>query len=110
LEADRKILKGMQEDLAELHQCANRAQEAIERGEFEEAERLATKIRERWPDLIHGPRTLANLRSAQGRWADAADAYALAIGVIEGDREGFDDRALQEMKRGLEEARSKSRW
>ncbi len=108
LKVEREILDEMEADLQQLNDWSHEAREAIKQERYEDAERLSRKIQDRFPDLIEGPSVLAQVRMAQGRWADAADAYAYAINFIEGDPNSFDPEVLQEMRRGLEAARSKA--
>jgi cytochrome c-type biogenesis protein CcmH/NrfG len=98
----------MEGDLHQLSQWSREARKAIETGHYEDAARLSRKIDERFPKLIEGPRILAQLSMAQGRWAEAADAYAYAIAIIEGERDSFDPSVLEEMQRGLADARSRT--
>lgn len=108
LERHEAILTDMQGDLHQLSQWSREAQKAIDTSQYEEAARLARKIKEGFPKLIEGPRILGQLCMAQGHWAEAADAYAYAISIIEGERDSFDPSVLEEMQRGLTEARSKT--
>lgn len=107
LGSEDKILDDMQGDLQQLSQWSREARSAIDSGQYEKAARLSRTIGERFPNLIEGPRILAQLHMAQGRWAEAARAYGYAISIIEEDRDSFDVSVLEDMQRGLAEARSK---
>jgi tetratricopeptide (TPR) repeat protein len=65
-----------------LDQLSNAALDAIEAGRWEEAERLCERLLKEHPDQIDGLDRLGSLREAQGRFQDAADAYARGLELM----------------------------
>ena len=97
----------MEAELGYLDELMHEAEHAIEDGHFERAEDIHREIRHHSPLTIHSAYLLGKLRTAQGRWAQAASAYEEAMKIIQADRGNFDDEAVREIEQGLEAARSR---
>lgn len=78
-----------------LDRLSNRANEAIQRGHFKEAERLCQELLKEYPDVVDGHERFAQLCEAQGRYQEAANHYAQVLGMIHKQPDGFDREAIE---------------
>jgi tetratricopeptide (TPR) repeat protein len=92
-------------EIKRLDHLSNAANSAIRAGRHEKAERFCEKIQKQYPEMIDGPHRLAELRSSQGRWKEAADACDQALGIIARDLEGFDRHGIDYFRGLRDQAR-----
>lgn len=98
----------MQDDLERLDGWSNGAIDAIQAGRHEEAERLCEELLKHYPDQIDGHERMARLREAQGRWAEAVEAYNRALLHTERYPDGFDQEAIDDYRERRDLARKKA--
>jgi len=100
-------MAGVPPDLLQLDDWMHEGEHAVEDGRLERAEELSRKVREGFPDLIHGHYLLGKIRGAQGRWSEAAAAFEEALRVIDANRQSYRDAVRNEIQSFLDEARAK---
>lgn len=79
----------------ELDALSNSVLDAIEAGEYDEAEKLCEKLLREYPEMLDGHDRLATLREAQGRFQEAAEHYSKALEVIREHPEGTDEETVE---------------
>lgn len=93
----------------ELDALSNRALDAIEALNYDEAERLCQQLLREYPDVFDGHDRMGELREIQGRFREAADHYSKMLEMIKRNPAGTDkdtlnyctekrDRALAKVK------------
>ena len=78
-----------------IDRLSNRALDALQAKQFQEAARLCRQLLHRYPDAYDGHARLAQLRHAQGRFQEAANHYDMVLDMIRHDPDGADPETLQ---------------
>jgi tetratricopeptide (TPR) repeat protein len=92
LRATQAVLSWADED--DLDELSNRANDLIRAGRLAEAEDACRLLAQRYPDQIDQYDRLAQLREAQGQYAEAATLYRKAASWAR-TSEGFEDAAVE---------------
>jgi predicted Zn-dependent protease len=79
--------------LEELEELSNRAVDLIEGGQLDEAERVCSELRRKFPDQIDGFERTAAVDEARGRVDQAITNYRRCLDMIDRDPDGFDDES-----------------
>lgn len=77
----------------DIDDLSNRVLNLIEAGKLESAEIACRELRERYPDMIDGLERTAQLREAQGRFAEAAESFHAAADFAS-THAGFDKEGI----------------
>jgi tetratricopeptide (TPR) repeat protein len=77
-----------------LDKLSNRALDAIEARQYVEAAKLCQRLLRRYPEALDGHERLAQLREAQGRFAEAVAHYDQMLAMIRQHAEGTDAETL----------------
>jgi len=107
-EETASLPREIREDIERLERWSNGVLDAIEAGRHAEAEELCRKLAEHYPEMIDSHERLAALRSAQGRWREAAEAYDRAIEVIARSPGDYDRGLVADFCRSRDEAWTKA--
>jgi tetratricopeptide (TPR) repeat protein len=83
---------------------SNRALDAIEAGNYALAEKLCRRLLRNYPTLFDGHDRLGLLRSAQGRFAHAAEHFSIVLSMMKKDPFGVDHETIKEFTRLRDEA------
>jgi tetratricopeptide (TPR) repeat protein len=83
------------DDLDELLEISNRANDLVHVGRLDDAERLCHELERRWPDDISWRYRFAELHEARGDTSLAAQHYRLAAEFAR-THDGFDDDAVND--------------
>lgn len=94
--------------LKQLEDWSNGVLDEIEAGRFAEAERLCEKLLQVYPDQVDGHDRLGKVREAQGRWAEAVEAYDRALAHIERHPDGFDEESIAYQREKRDRARQRA--
>ncbi len=78
-----------------LDKLSNRAADAIEAGNYNQAEQLCKKLLRLHRKAFDGHDRMAMLREAQGRFQEAATHYSKLLEMIEKDPTGTDQETVQ---------------
>ena len=81
---------GFDRELAELEALSNGALDLIERGRFDDAERVCLELKRRFPEQIDWIDRFAQLHLARGQVGRAIECYRECLAHIERDPDGFD--------------------
>ncbi len=92
----------------DLDQVSNAAVDAINAKRFEEAEQLCGRLLKEYPEVPDGHDRLGMLREAQGRFAEAADAYAAALKIMKAQPDCFDPQLVELFEQRRQEAAAKT--
>jgi tetratricopeptide (TPR) repeat protein len=107
-EETSSLPREIRDDIERLERWSNGVLDAIEARRYAEAEDLCRRLAEHYPELIDSHERLAALRSAQGRWREAADAYDQAIEVIARSPNDYDRGLVADFCRSRDEAWTKA--
>jgi len=104
-------MRQVAEEAQRLDELSNGALDAIEAKRYEEAQRLCEELLREYPQMVDGHDRLGMLREAQGRFPEAANEYAKALAIIEGEpaRHGPEMARLFRERRDEALARAKQR-
>jgi len=78
-----------------LDKLSNRALDAVEAGNFKEAERLCKKLLRVYRKAPDGHERMAMLRMAEGRFQEAAHHYGKLLEMIQKNPQHFDPETVQ---------------
>jgi len=78
-----------------LDKLSNRALDAIEAGQYQQAEVLCRKLLRKYRQAFDGHQRMAMLRAAQGRFEEAARHYEKLLEMIQKDPGGTDAETVQ---------------
>jgi tetratricopeptide (TPR) repeat protein len=92
----------------DIDQLSNRALDAIEAKQYEEAEQLCEQLLRYFPTLIDGHDRFAMLREAQGRFREAADHYRRALELVAKAPADYAPELVTLFQQRLEQALTKS--
>ena len=94
------------EEATRLDEWSNAARDHLDAGRLIEADALSARLIAEYADQIDGYEIRGRVRQAQGRWAEAAEAYHRALEVALAQGEGaFDPLILDELRAQAEQAR-----
>jgi len=79
----------------DLDDLSNSVADAIEAGQYDQAEKLCQKLLREYPDVFDGHQRLAMLREAQGRFQEAADHYAKVLEMMKQNPNNVDHDTIQ---------------
>lgn len=102
----QELPRDIRRDIERLDRWSNAASDSTQAGRFDKADELCRKLLKHYPNMIDGPHRLAELRSAQGRWREAAEAYDQALDVIALAPEGYDRGGVAAFRRVRDLARA----
>jgi uncharacterized protein YecA (UPF0149 family) len=97
------------EEVQRLDDLSNGALDAIQARRYEDADRLCEKLIRDYPELIDGHDRLGMLREAQGRFAEAAEHYAKALAIIEGEPDRHDQQMAGMFRKRRDETRARAK-
>lgn len=89
------------DDLDEILEISNRANDLVRAGRLGEAEAVCHELKRRWPDDISWRYRFAELHEARGESMLAAQHYRLAAEFAR-THDGFDDDAINEFLKDAE--------
>lgn len=95
--------------ITELDQLSNSVLDAIEEGDYEEAERRCQQLLRDYPEVIDGHDRLGRLREAQGRFEEAARHYTRVLEIICENPEGFDQESIDYRTQRRDDALAKAK-
>lgn len=74
---------------------SNRVVDAIEAGNYDQAEKICQSLLNEYPELFDGHERLAMLREAQGRFKEAADHYDKVLDLMRKNPTHIDHDTIQ---------------
>ena len=95
----------------DLDDLSNSVVDAIEAGNYDQAEKLCQKLLNAYPEVFDGHERLAMLREAQERFQEAADHYDKVLDQMRKNPANIDQDTIQyvteQRDRALAQAKSK---
>lgn len=79
----------------DLDDLSNSVADAIEAGQYDQAQKLCQKLLRDYPDVFDGHQRLAMLREAQGRFQEAADHYGMVLEMMKQNPDNVDQHTIQ---------------
>ena len=79
----------------DLDDLSNSVVDAIEAGNYDQAEKLCQKLLNEYPDVFDGHERLAMLREAQGRFQEAADHYNKVLDMMQQNPDNIDQDTIR---------------
>jgi tetratricopeptide (TPR) repeat protein len=89
-----------------LDKLSNRALDAIEAGQYHQAETRCRKLLRKYPKALDGHDRMAQLRLAQGRFREAVNHYDKLLEMAQKDTEQADPETIQYITEQRDEARA----
>lgn len=93
----------------DLDDLSNSVADAIEAGQYDQAEKLCQKLLRDYPDAFDGHQRLAMLRQAQGRFQEAADHYGKVLEMMKHNPDNVDQDTIQFVTELRDEALAQSK-
>ncbi|MEW6753155.1 MAG: tetratricopeptide repeat protein [Candidatus Latescibacterota bacterium] len=87
-----------------LDKLSNRALDAIQAQRYGEAEKLCQRLLRRYPEALDGHERWAQLREAQGRFAEAVAHYDQMLAMVQQDSGGTDAETVKEITQMRDQA------
>ena len=78
-----------------LDRLSNSVLDAIEAGNYDEAENLCRRLLREYPKALDGHERLAILREAQGRFQEAAEQYSKVLKTLRKNPKGTDSETVR---------------
>jgi tetratricopeptide (TPR) repeat protein len=93
----------------DLDDLSNRVVDAIEKGRFSRAEKLCRRLLREYPKMFDGHERMAMLRTAQGRYEEAAKHYEIVLGMMRKNPIGIDKETIQYVTERRDEVLAKAK-
>jgi len=93
----------------DLDDLSNSVVDAIDAGNYDQAEKLCQKLLSEYPEVFDGHERLAMLREAQGRFQEAVDHYKKVLEMMKHNPDNVDEDTIQYITERRDQAHARAK-